>query len=88
MPELSKSIPAQRINMLRGIGRSSDSKIRRITEVMQTPVLVEKIAALAELTVPEDPKGRVRWRRLVSKAARKLKIGKAAKSFQFTESNI
>lgn len=87
LPELSKSIPAQRINMLRGVCRSSDSKIRRMTEVMQTPILVEKIAKLAELTVPEDPKGRVRWRRLVSKATRKLKIGKAAKTFQFTEAN-
>lgn len=34
--EISKSIPAHRINILRGICRSSDSKIWRMTEVMHT----------------------------------------------------
>ena len=87
LPEFSKSIPAQRINALSGICRSSDFKIRRMTEVMQTPIVVEKIADRAGLTVPETPKGRVRWRRLVSIAAQKLNIGQAAQSFQFTESN-
>ena len=87
LPEFSKSVPAQRINALSGICLSSDFKIRRMTEVMQTPIVVEKIADRAGLTVPETPKGRVRWRRLVSIAAQKLNIGQAAQSFQFTESN-
>ena len=58
-----------------------------MTEVMQTPILVEKKAEIAGLTVPEFPEGRVRWRRLIGKVAQKIKIGKADKSFQFTESN-
>lgn len=86
-PEFSKSIPAQRINMLRGICRSSDSKIRRMTEVMQTQVLVESMAEKAGLKIPDAPKGKVRWRKLVGKAVNKLKVGKAAKTFRHTVSN-
>lgn len=86
-PEFSKSIPAQRINMLRGICRSSDSKIRRMTEVIQTRALVENMADKAGLKIPDAPKGKVRWRKLVSKATQKLKIGKAAKTFRYPVSN-
>lgn len=68
-PEFSKRIPAQRINMLRGICRSSDSKIRRMTEVMQSQVFVENMAEKAGLKIPDAPEGKVRWRRLVGKAA-------------------
>lgn len=46
-PELSKSIIAQRINMLRSICKSSDSKFRRMTQVMQTQVLVVNMAEKA-----------------------------------------
>ena len=56
LPEFSKSVPAQRINALSGICRSLDFKIRRMTEVMQTPIVVEKIADRAVLTVPETPR--------------------------------
>lgn len=86
-PEFSKSVPWQRINMLRGICRSSDSKIRRMTEVMQTQVLVENMAEKAGLKIPDATKGKVRWRKLVGKATQKLKIGKAAKTFRHSLSN-
>lgn len=46
-PEFSKSIIAQRINMLRSICKSSDSKFRRMTQVMQTQVLVVNMAEKA-----------------------------------------
>lgn len=46
-PEFSKSITAQRINMIRSICKSSDSKFRRMTQVMQTQVLVVNMAEKA-----------------------------------------
>ncbi|XP_062567749.1 uncharacterized protein LOC134229995 [Saccostrea cucullata] len=87
LPELTKSISAQRVNMLRGICRYSDSKINRMTDVLQTQVFVKRLTKDAGLSVPEKPAGRVRWHRLVRKATEDLNIGKAAKSFRFSESN-
>lgn len=86
-PEFSKSIPAQCINMLCGISRSSDSYIRRMTLVMQTPVLVVNMADKAGLKIPDALKGKVQWGRLVGKATKKLKEGKAAKTSRHSESN-
>lgn len=48
-PEFSKSITAQRINMIRSMCQSSDSKFRRMTQVMQTQVLVVNMAEKLDL---------------------------------------
>lgn len=39
----------------------------------------------AGLKIPDDPKGKVRWKKLVGKNKRKLKVGKAVKTFRHTE---
>lgn len=56
-PEFSKSITAQRINMLRSMCQSSDSKFRRMTQVMQTLVLVVNMAEKLDLRFLMPTKG-------------------------------
>lgn len=58
-----------------------------MTEVMQTQVLVDNMAEKTGLDIPDAPEGKVRWRRLVGKAAYKLKVGRAAKTSRHSESN-
>lgn len=56
-PEFSKSITAQRINMIRSMCQSSDSKFRRMTQVMQTHVLVVNMAEKLDLRFLMPTKG-------------------------------
>lgn len=45
------------------------------------------MAGKSGLKIPDASKGKVRWTKLVGKVTQKLKVGKAAKTFQQTESN-
>lgn len=50
---------------------SSDSYIRRMTLVMQTPVLVVNMVDKAGLKIPDAPKAKVQWGRLLAKQRKK-----------------
>lgn len=58
-----------------------DSKIRWMTEIMHTQVLLQNMAGKAGPKVLDAPKGKVQWRRLVRNVTKKLKVGKAAKAY-------
>jgi hypothetical protein len=81
------SIPAQRINMLRGIINSNDPCIHRMAEALEIQRDIDKLIKNTELKIPIDPQGRVRWRHLVEKQAQKLKIHRSARSFNHKEAN-
>lgn len=49
-----------------------------MTEIMHTQVLLQNMAGL---NILDAPKGKVQWRRLVRNATKKLKVGKAAKTY-------
>ena len=58
-----------------------------MAEVMGTTDKAKKLAESAGLRVPENPDGKIRWRKLVEKSARDLGIGKSLRAFRFAESN-
>lgn len=52
-----------------------------MTEIMHTQVLLQNMAGKAGPKILDAPKGKVQWRRLVRNVTKKLKVGKAAKTY-------
>lgn len=49
---------------------------------MHTQVLLQNMAGKAGLKILDAPKGKVRWRRLVRNATKKLEVGKATMTYR------
>jgi hypothetical protein len=75
------SVPAARINILRLVARSNDSKIRNMSTTYGTPKIIENIAAKAGLIVPINLKTKVQWRKKIALDWKRLKtVGQSHQS--------
>ena len=61
LPELVRSVPAQRINALKALLRSADPKIRTMAEAMDVRGLIASYAASANLKVPSSETVKAKW---------------------------
>lgn len=88
LPEMTKAVPAQRINNLRALKTSSDLKIRRMAEVMNIDALIEKYAKMGKSSMPSTETGKAKWRHLPLQDWSNLKVaGQGVKDFEGKCSN-
>ena len=88
LPELVRSVPAQRINALKALLRSADPKIRTMAEAMDVRGLIASYAASANLKVPSTETGKAKWHTQPIKEWENLSaMGQGVTSFKGKTSN-